>query len=168
MTTGKNLCKPEDARDYFGPLMDMAHGTGVPFLMLTHLSRDGQALGRRINGACRLVWKMTHPDPEGQPDRRRVWVDKTYTEKPPPLGMTIAAAGCSFDFNPPADVPILRGGRPAGEIGKADGGSHRGALRVGIDRSGTTWPRMGESRGEPKGRSSHASTPWRMTGSWSK
>ena len=119
MTTAKNLCKPEDARDYFGPLMDMSHGTGVPFLMMTHLSRDGQALGRRISGACRLVWKMTHPDPEGQPDRRRVWVDKTYTEKPPALGMTIADAGCSFDFNPPADAPIPRGGRPPEKIGKA-------------------------------------------------
>jgi hypothetical protein len=119
MTTGKNLCKPEDARAYFGPLMDLAQQTGVPFLLLTHLSKDGNALGRRINGACRLVWKMTHPDPEGKPDRRRVWVDKTYTEKPPALGMTIAAAGCSFDFNPPSAPEPPKAGRPPEERLKA-------------------------------------------------
>ena len=119
MTTEKNLCKPEDARAYFGPLMDMAQLTGILFLLLTHLSREGQALGRRINGACRLVWKMTHPDPEGQPDRRRVWVDKTYLVKPPALGMTIADAGCSFDFNPPTDPEPDKGGRPPGERNKA-------------------------------------------------
>lgn len=101
MTTGRNLCRPEDARAYFGPLMEMAQQSGVPFLLLTHLSKDANALGRRIVGACRSVWKMTQPDPEGQTDRRRVWVDKTYIVKPPPLGMTIAAAGCSFDFSPP-------------------------------------------------------------------
>jgi hypothetical protein len=101
MTTGMNLCRPEDARAYFSPLMDMAQRTGVPFLLLTHTSKDGDALGRRIVGACRTVWKMTTPDPEGQPNRRRFWVDKSYIVKPLPLGMTIDAAGCSFDFNPP-------------------------------------------------------------------
>ena len=112
MTTDRNLCRPEDARAYFGPLMDMAQQTGVAFLLLTHLSRDAQALGRRIVGACRVVWKMTAPDPEGQPDRRRVWVDKTYTLKPPPMGMGIADSGCSFDFNPPSAPEAVKPGRP--------------------------------------------------------
>jgi hypothetical protein len=112
MTTARNLCRPEDARAYFGPLMDLAQQTRVPFLLLTHLSKDAQALGRRIVGACRLVWKMTQPDPEGQPDRRRVWVDKSYTVKPQALGMTISAAGCSFDSNPPTAPQPDKGGRP--------------------------------------------------------
>lgn len=119
MTTDRNLCKPEDARAYFGPLMDMAQRTAIPFLLLTHLSKDGQALGRRISGACRLVWKMTKPAPDGQPDRRKVWVDKTYTIQPPPLGMTIATAGCSFDFNPPTAPEPDKGGRPPGKVNEA-------------------------------------------------
>ena len=119
MTTDRNLCRPEDARAYFGPLMDMAQRTGIPFLLLTHLSKDGNALGRRISGACRLVWKMTKPDPDGQQDRRKVWVDKTYTIQPPPLGMTIATAGCSFDFNPPTTPEPDKGGRPAGKVNEA-------------------------------------------------
>ena len=118
-TTGKNLCKPEDARSYFGPLMDLALESGIPFLFLTHLNKDGDALGRRINGACRLVWKMTAPDPDGQPNRRRVWVDKTYAEKPSPLGMSIAESGCDFDFNPPTAPEAARGGRPPEKLGKA-------------------------------------------------
>src|SRR5206468_3520685 len=104
----------------FGPLMDLARRTGVPFLLLTHLSKDGQALGRRINGACRVVLKMTHPDPDGQPDRRRLWVDKTYSEKPPALGMTICAAGCRFDSNPPTAPEPNKGGRPSEERSKAE------------------------------------------------
>lgn len=119
MTTARNLCRPEDARAYFGPLMDLARETGVAFLLLTHLSRDAQALGRRIVGACRLVWKMTQPDPEGERDRRRVWVDKTYAQKPPPLGMTISDAGCSFDFNPPTAPEAAKPGRPPEKTDKA-------------------------------------------------
>ena len=114
-TTGRNLCRPEDANAYFGPLMDLARDTGTAFLLLTHLSASGEALGRRFNGACRLVWKMTMPDPEGQPDRRRLWVDKTFATKPPPLGMSFGDSGCSFDFNPPAPAepaPRKRGPSP--------------------------------------------------------
>jgi hypothetical protein len=119
MTTARNLCRPEDARAYFGPLMDLARDVGVPFLLLTHLSRDAQALGRRIVGACRLVWKLTHPDPDGQPDRRRLWVDKTYSVKPPALGMTIAAAGCGFDSSPPSAPEPSKPGRPPDKLQEA-------------------------------------------------
>ena len=115
MTTSRNLCRPEDAREYFGPLMRIATETGTAFLLLTHLSKDSEALGRRIVGASRTVLKLTHPDPDGQPDRRRLWVDKSYAAKPPALGMTIADAGCTFDFNPP-DAPDFR--RPGPEPAK--------------------------------------------------
>ena len=119
MTTARNLCRPEEARDYFGPLMKMANETGTAFLLLTHLSRDSQALGRRIVGTSRVVWKLTHPDPDGQPDRRRLWVDKSYAVKPPALGMTIADPGCTFDSNPPEAPEPRRPGRPSGERDKA-------------------------------------------------
>ena len=148
-TTGKNLCKPEDARDYFGPLMDLAFATGVPFLVLTHLSKDGNALGRRINGACRLVWKMTAPDPEGARDRRRVGVDKTYAEKPPALGMTIGASGCDFDFNPPTAPEASKGGRPPEKLEKA-AAFMAGRLADGDRRWAELieeWMRSGEAKG---------------------
>ena len=103
MTTRRSLGRPEEAREYFSPLMDIAGKYSVPFLLVTHLSKDSQALGRRIVGASRVVWKLTKPDPENQPDRRRLWVDKTYDLLPKPIGMTIAADGCIFDDNPPTE-----------------------------------------------------------------
>jgi hypothetical protein len=119
MTTGRNLGKPEEAREYFGPLMTIASRTKTAFLLLTHLSKDSQALGRRIVGASRVMWKMTHPDPDGQPDRRKLWVDKSYAARPSALGMTIAGAGCTFDFDPPVDPPKDLGGRPSVKLDKA-------------------------------------------------
>jgi hypothetical protein len=119
MTTGLNLCRPEDARDYFGPLMAMASETGTAFLLLTHLSKDAQALGRRIVGASRVVWKLTYPDPDGHPDGRRLWVDKSYGVKPPAQEMTIAEAGCTFALNPPEAAEPRRPGRPSEERDRA-------------------------------------------------
>ncbi len=77
----------------------------------------GPGAGRRIVGASRVVWKLTHPDPEGQPDRRRLWVDKSYAVKPPPLGMIIAAEGCQFDAQPPEEPAKDQGGRPGHKLG---------------------------------------------------
>ena len=100
--TRRNLGRPEEATLFFGPLMDMAGESGVPFLLLTHLSKDThEALGRRIIGSSRVVWKLTKPDAEGQPDRRKVWVDKSYMLCPSPIGMTIGENGATFDTDPP-------------------------------------------------------------------
>ena len=111
MTTSRNLGKPEDAREYFAPLMSIAGRTRTAFLLLTHLSKEAQALGRRIVGASRVVWKLTHPDPDGHPDRRKLWVDKSYIQKPPAMGMTITDDGCTFDFAPPSGPETSKGGR---------------------------------------------------------
>ncbi len=119
MTTRRSLGKPEEAREYFAPLMDIAGKYSVPFLLITHLSKDSQALGRRIVGASRLVWKLTKPDPENHPDRRRFWVDKTYELVPKPLGMTIGPNGCTFDHDPPSesrDEPRPRRGNRLHEV----------------------------------------------------
>jgi hypothetical protein len=117
MTTGCNLGRPEEARRYFRPLMTIAAETRTSFLMLTHLSKEAQALGRRIVGASRAVWMLTCPDPDGQPDRRKLWVDKSYALKPPALGMTIAEAGCTFDSTPPTEAAKDKGGRPSVKLG---------------------------------------------------
>lgn len=113
MTTARNLCRPEESRAYFGPLMDIAQTTSTSFLCHTHRSLSGDALGRRFVGAVRVLWKMSDPDPEGQPGRRRLWVDKSYGLKPPPLGMTIRTEGCDFNDNPPEAPPMSKGGRHA-------------------------------------------------------
>jgi len=119
MTTGRNLCRPEDARSYFGPLMDLAASSGVAFLGLTHLSKDKEALGRRIVEKARVVAKMTQPDPDGQPNRRKLWVDKTAAVNPPALGITMGDAGNEYDTSPPTEAEPNRGGRPPEKREKA-------------------------------------------------
>jgi AAA domain len=107
MTTSRNLSRPDEAREFFAPIMDLCHKTGVALLGLTHLSKDKEALGRRIVEKARVVIKMTQPDPEGQPDRRRLWVDKTAIVKPPALGISMGTAGNEYDFNPPKEVELI-------------------------------------------------------------
>ena len=115
MVTSRNLCRPEEARAFFAPIMDLARETGAGFLGLTHLSANKEALGRRIVEKARVVLKMTQPDPEGQADRRRLWVDKSAVVKPPPLGITMGHGGNEYDFAPPSEpepAPRRRGPSP--------------------------------------------------------
>jgi hypothetical protein len=103
MTTSRNLSRPDEAREFFAPIIEMGQQTGAAVLGLTHLSANKEALGRRIVEKARIVIKMTQPDPEGQRDRRRLWVDKTAVLKPPVLGVTMTTAGNEYDFNPPKE-----------------------------------------------------------------
>src|SRR5688572_22224124 len=84
-----------------------------------HLSKDGETLGRRLEGIARAVIKLSKPDPEGQPDRRKLWVDRANFREPPPLGATIGEAGVTFDHKPPDEVGTGKPGRPPAEREKA-------------------------------------------------
>ena len=115
MTTSRNLSRPDEAREFFAPILELCQRTGVALLGQTHLSANKEALGRRIVEKARVVIKMTQPDPEGQPDRRRLWVDKTAVVKPPALGITMGTAGNDYDFDPPKEpdpMPKKRGPSP--------------------------------------------------------
>ena len=116
MVTARNLCRPEEARAFFSPILEMAQRSGSALLGLTHLSANKEALGRRVVEKARSVIKLTQPDPEGQPDRRRLWVDKTAVVKPPALGVTMTTNGNEYDLNPPQepeDSPRKPGPPPA-------------------------------------------------------
>jgi hypothetical protein len=120
MVTARNLGQTSEARAFFAPLMDLAAANHVALLGLTHLSLHKEALGRRIVEKARVVVKMTHPDPDGQPDRRRLWVDKAAGVSPPALGMTLAEEGNTYDFDPPGAPrpaePAVSGGRPQAKL----------------------------------------------------
>src|SRR5436305_334962 len=81
------------ARRAFDSTLQGSAEPGVPIVALTHRNKDGEALGRRITERARSVLSLTCPDPDGQPDRRRFWVSKSATKKPPPLGITIKEEG---------------------------------------------------------------------------
>lgn len=101
--TDRNTTRPEEAKQFFKPLAEIATRTGTSIVLVTHLNKGGEALGRRIVGACRQVIKLDQPD-AGQTNRRRLWVDKTNSKKPEPLGVTMADAGNEYDLSPPAQA----------------------------------------------------------------
>ena len=98
--TGRNLTKPQEARQVLTPLMDIAAQTGTAIVLVTHLSMDGNALGRRIEGTCRTVIKLTEPDPENSPGHLKVAVSKTAWKKPEPLGAIAEDDGFQFGEPP--------------------------------------------------------------------
>jgi len=119
MVTGRNLCRPEEARAFFASIIELAGLSGVAFLGLTHLSANKEALGRRIVEKARVVIKMTQPDPMGQPNRRRLWVDKSAMVNPPPLGITMGDSGNDYDFKPPSEPEAVKTGRKPESCDKA-------------------------------------------------
>src|SRR5262249_11527835 len=68
---------------------------------MTHLNLGGKPLGRRVMGQSRVVIQMEQPDPEGQPNRRKLHVVKSNSLYPAPLGVTMGGGGNEYDTSPP-------------------------------------------------------------------
>lgn len=102
--TSRNTSKADEAKAAFDGLMQLAATTGVAVLALTHLNKEGEVLGRRITERARSVIMLSLPDPEGQPNRRKLQIDKTAVKKPDPLGITFTDTSSDYDANPP-DAP---------------------------------------------------------------
>ncbi len=116
--TNYDLCRATENKALMTPLRDIAQRTGATIIPLLHLSRDGQALGRRIKGITRTIIQLDCPDPE-QPGRLRLSVSKSFAKKPPPLGVTMTDAGNVYDSEPPTPPAPSKGGRPAKERDEA-------------------------------------------------
>jgi hypothetical protein len=118
--TSKNLCHQGDVKTIMTPLKELAQDYQQLILLLLHLSKEGVALGRRIRGITRILMHLDCPDPKGQPDRRKFWVEKSIVRKPPPLGVTMGDHGNEYDTEPPIapddSKPV---GRPPGESDRA-------------------------------------------------
>jgi len=99
--TTKNTAKAEEAKVAFDRVLQLAADTGVTVLGLAHFNKEGKLLNRRLEDRARAVLHLTTPDPEGQPNRRRFWVDKTAIVEPPPLGVTYGDSGNTYDDKPP-------------------------------------------------------------------
>src|SRR5262249_50716399 len=86
--------------------------TSTTLICSTHLNADGKPLGRRILGQGRVVIKMTCPDPDGQPKRRKLCVIKSNQLWPAALGITMGDAGNDYDDRPPEEPAWLEAKRP--------------------------------------------------------
>ncbi len=91
-----------DAKRQYKPLQDVAKRTGAGMICVTHTNIAGKTLGRRADEKTRVTIRMTCPDPERQPLRRRLEVALTrLSEKPAPLGITMGNSGNEYDGAPP-------------------------------------------------------------------
>ncbi len=94
-----------DAKRQYKPLQDVAKRTGCAMICVTHTNIAGKTLGRRADEKTRVTIRMTCPDPEHQPLRRRLEVALTrLSEKPAPLGVTMGNSGNEYDSSPPESV----------------------------------------------------------------
>lgn len=112
--TDRSAHKPEDAKAFFKPLQEIAARTQTAIMCVTHLNAAGKPLGRRIEGQGRVVIMLERPDPEGQPNRRKLYVRKSNQLYPPPLGVTMGTHGNEYDTVPPEAPGGSEGGSAAG------------------------------------------------------
>lgn len=147
--TDRSTGRPEEAKQFFKPLAEIATRTNTSIILVTHLNRSGQVLGNRILGAVRQVIMLDHPD-RVQENRRRLAMAKTNSIKPPTLGITMSAAGNTYDQNPPGDDNIVK---PAGRPSHLDGDMEwlreylaTGAKRVSQCRSDASASNIGPGR----------------------
>jgi hypothetical protein len=123
--TRRDLCRQSDVKSLLTPLLSIAQRQDVAIILLLHLSREGQALGRRVKGLTRTLLHLECPSPDTEPGRLRLWVEKSFTVKPPALGVTMTTDGNLYDTNPPGRVDRIGAGtgtgagRPPEKLGKA-------------------------------------------------
>ena len=112
------LYRPEDAERFFAPILEIAMRRGVPVLALTHLSKSGDPLDRRIEGTCRVMWKLTKPEGDETTNRRRLQVVKSSGVNPAPLGVVMGDTGNEYDGAPPV-IAAAPANRPPVAVLKA-------------------------------------------------
>jgi hypothetical protein len=146
--TSFDVCRATENKALMTPLRDIAQRTQTTIIPLLHLSREGQALGRRVKGITRTILQLDCPDPD-QTGRLRLSVSKSFAKKPPALGVTMTDAGNEYDHDPPPAPEPGKPGRPPEARDKAER-FIREALAARDDRIGTElaaeWEKTGGSR----------------------
>lgn len=137
--TDRSQHKPEDAKAFYKPLQEIAKRSGSCLLLVAHLNAGGKPLGRRIEGQARIVMMLERPDPDGQPNRRKFYVRKSFDMLPPPLGVTMHERGNDYDTSPPEPAPEGEGGRGSGggRAGDSKAGKCQAWLYAALDLNGS-------------------------------
>jgi hypothetical protein len=147
-STDRNLSRQEEAKAYYQPLQLIARRHRCAVLCLTHLNATGKFLGRRVLEKVRVAIQMTQPLRDDE--RRRLWVAKTNSLRPEPLGVIMGDHGNEYDTNPPeapeeAEYEPGKAGRPATAAGLAQDWL-RQELSCGARRVGNTVDRAKEAQ----------------------
>lgn len=97
--TDRNQGRPEEAKQFFKPLAEIATRTNTSIVLVTHLNRGGQVLGNRIVGAVRQVIMLDMPE-GSEENSRRLFVSKTNSAKPVALGVTMGTGENTYASTP--------------------------------------------------------------------
>lgn len=117
--TGRNTCMADETKIAITPLRDLAKRHDTSIAIVTHLALDGKPLGKRIQGLTRVLIQLEAPDPDGQPNRLKLTVPKSYLKKPSPIGVTMGEHGNEYDHDPPGPEGQGAVGRPPESRDKA-------------------------------------------------
>jgi hypothetical protein len=112
--TARDLCEQRSIAILKVPLVNLCQAYQINVLLSLHVSKEGQAFGRRIKGITRTLMHLECPDPD-HPERLRLWMEKTHEKRPPALGVTMGDKGNTYDSAPPAKLDPSKGGRPPRE-----------------------------------------------------
>src|SRR5215217_8225395 len=116
--TRGHVRREEKFHDLLGPILEIAQATDTAIVGLMHFPRGGESLGRRLEGLACSVMRLTRPDPEHQPARRKLTATGSFQE-PPALGVTFFGDRCEYDTRPPSEPGPARRGRPADKLASA-------------------------------------------------
>jgi hypothetical protein len=116
--TQRDLCSQDQVAALKAPLVRICQGLKTSMVFGLHLSKEGQALGRRTKGITRVLSHLECPDPANY-KRLRLWVEKSHAEKPQPLGVTMEDDGNRYDSSPPGKLDLKTVGRPGDKREKA-------------------------------------------------
>jgi hypothetical protein len=116
--THRDLCRQNEIGPLLAPLQQIAQRHEIAVVLLQHVSREGQALGRRSKGLTRTLIHLACPDTD-QPTRLRLWVEKSFVIRPPALGVTMTESGNTYDTEPPVKAKSASPGRPPEKTKKA-------------------------------------------------
>lgn len=107
--TSMNICTPQTVPILKRLFLSWCEDFGCTVVFLSHLSAEGQLLGRQLLSIARSQIDLNCPDPS-KSGRLSLGVLKHFGVKPPPLGVTMGNNGNTYDNNPPERVI---GGKPA-------------------------------------------------------
>jgi len=133
-----------DAKKQYKPLQEIAKRTGTAIVCVTHTNIAGKTLGRRADEKTRVTIRMECPDPENQPNRRKLVVALSrLSVYPPALGVTMGDDGNEYDGSPPAAPVESANGHSRGPTPK-----EQEAIRFLLDRLGHGPARVAKLRSE--------------------
>jgi hypothetical protein len=111
--TTLNLCEQQAIAKLKTPLVTLCQKHQASIGLSLHMSKEGQALGRRIRGLTRVLMHLECPDPEHAPERLRLSVEKSFDVKPSALGCTIHADRMEYNTKAPPKAVRNAAHRPA-------------------------------------------------------